>query len=99
MINVKVLEEKENPVLKRKDLLLMLDHKGEATPKSDDVVKLVIDKFKGDPKKIEIVYMFSKKGAAKTKAKVLIWKDKVIEKPKEKKKSESEQPTEEKPEE
>ncbi|PIZ35387.1 MAG: 30S ribosomal protein S24e, partial [Candidatus Aenigmarchaeota archaeon CG_4_10_14_0_8_um_filter_37_24] len=34
MINVKILEEKENPILKRKDLLLMLDHKGEPTPKT-----------------------------------------------------------------
>ncbi len=86
MINIKTLEEKENPILKRKDLLLMIEHKGEATPKKEDILKMVEEKFKGDPQKIEIIYMFSEKGLAKTKVKLFIWKEKIVEKPKEEKK-------------
>ena len=82
MINVKVLEEKDNPVLKRKDLLLMLEHSGEATPKRVDMEKLIADKFKGDVKKTEIVYMFSEGGRAATKVKAFIWKEKIVEKQK-----------------
>ncbi|NCO97391.1 MAG: hypothetical protein GW865_04915, partial [Candidatus Aenigmarchaeota archaeon] len=79
MINVKILEEKENPILKRKDLLLMLDHKGEPTPKTSDIAKLIADKFKGDQKKTEIIYMFSQKGISQTKVKAYVWKEKIIE--------------------
>jgi len=85
MINVKVLEEKENKVLKRKDLLLMLDHKGEATPSESKATEIIKDKFKADPKKTEIVYMFSEKGKPATKVKAFVWDKKIVEKKEEKK--------------
>ncbi len=98
MINIKKIEEKENPILKRKDLLLMLDHKGEATPSANETTDMIAKKFKGDAKKTEIVYMFSEKGKAKTKVKAFIWEDKIVEKSEEKKPEKKERP-EEKPEE
>lgn len=99
MINVKKLEEKENKVLKRKDLVLMLDHKGEATPSESKAKGLIKDKFKADPKKTEIVYMFSEKGKAATKVKAFVWDKKIVEKPEEKKEESEEKPKEQKPEE
>lgn len=81
-----VLEEKENPFLKRKDLMLLVDHTGSATPKIDDLTNRLAEKFNAEPEKIEIVFIFSQKGVAKSKVKAKIWKEKVVkrEKPKEK---------------
>ena len=55
MLKMDVVEERENKFLKRKDLMINLDHKGEATPKKDDLIAKIAEKFKADPKKIEII--------------------------------------------
>jgi ribosomal protein S24E len=89
MINIKKLEEQDNTILKRRDLMLVLEHKGEPTPKKESVRELVAKEFKGDPKKTEIIYMFTEGGRAATKVKAFIWKDKIVEKPKEEKKTET----------
>jgi ribosomal protein S24E len=75
MIKFKTLEEKDNPALKRKDLMLLVEHAGEATPKTIDVAKKIVDQFKTKLDNVEIVYLFSEKGVASTKVKARIWKE------------------------
>jgi len=107
-----VIEKRDNPFLKRTDLLLSVNHKGQATPKRKDLEKDIANQFKSVPEKIEIVYIFSEKGLTKSKVKARVWKEKIVEKkvkkPKEKKPKEEpkkeekveekkEKPKEEKP--
>jgi len=87
-----VIEKKDNPFLKRTDLVLMVDHKGQATPNREDLDKEIAKQFKSDPKKVEIVFIFSEKGLTKSKVKARVWKEKTVEKKVRK-------PKEEKPEE
>lgn len=93
MIDMTILEEKHNPILKRKDIIIEIRHQGKPTPKKEDVHKAVTDRFKGDPKKTEVIYMLTEKGLGKTKAKAFIWEDKVVLK-EEKKPAAQEQPKE-----
>jgi len=91
-MKIEIIEEKDNPFLKRRDLMIMIDHAGQPTPKKDDLVKFLAEKYKVENEKVEVVYIFSETGIARSKAKARIWK----EKPKVKKgKEEKEKPTEE----
>jgi len=93
-MKIDVLEKKENKVLKRTDLLLLVDHAKLSTPKKDDLAKEIATMFNSVPEKIEIPYIFSEVGIAKAKVKVRIWEEKPPEK---KKKEKVEKPKEEKP--
>ena len=91
-MKIEIIEEKDNPFLKRKDLMIMIDHAGQPTPKKEDLTKFLAEKYKVESEKVEVVYIFSETGIARSKAKARIWK----EKPKVKKrKEEKEKPTEE----
>jgi ribosomal protein S24E len=77
-----VVEKKENPFLKRTDLILTVDHKGQATPKTEDIEKSIAEEFKTVPEKVEVVYILSEKGLAKSRVKAKVWKEKTVEKKK-----------------
>jgi len=101
-MKIDIIEKRENPFLKRTDLMLMVDHKGQATPKREDLDKEIAKQFKSVPEKVEIVYIFSEAGLTKSKVKARIWKEKIVEKKKRKtkeKKPEEEPKKEEKVEE
>jgi ribosomal protein S24E len=94
-----VLDKKENPFLKRTDLILMIDHVGQATPKKEEIIKEIAGKFDSSPEKVTVEYIFSEFGLAKAKVKAKVWKEKAPEKNKKMKKTEEgkkeEQPKEE----
>ena len=81
-MKIQIIEQKENPFLKRTDLMFFIEHTGQATPKKEEVEKLIAEEFKSVPEKIEIVYIFTETGRAKSKVKARIWKEKIVEKPK-----------------
>ncbi|MEM5793344.1 MAG: hypothetical protein QXY45_03245 [Candidatus Aenigmatarchaeota archaeon] len=89
MINFQVITDKENKPLKRRDIYIIIDHPREPTPKKDDLIKLIAEKFNGNPENIEL-WIFTEKGRARTKVKSYIWKEKKVKKEKEEKKNESE---------
>ena len=84
-MEMEVIEKKENPFLKRTELLLMVDHKGKPTPKKEDLEKSIADQFKSIPEKVEIIYIFSKAGLTKSEIKARVWEEKIIEKKNQKK--------------
>jgi small subunit ribosomal protein S24e len=55
MKDLKILEEKENPLLYRKELIVEIDHTGEPTPKREDVRKRVAA-LKGVSENLVIVH-------------------------------------------
>lgn len=99
MMKINVLEERENPFLKRKDMMLVVDHTGTATPKIDNLRTKLAEQFKADAKKIEIVYILSQRGEAKSKVKAKIWKDKIVVQEEKKEEKREPQAEEVKPEE
>jgi ribosomal protein S24E len=70
-----VIEEKKNIFLKRIELMLMLDHANQPTPKVEDVKKEIAEKFKTTPDKVETVYIFTQSGASKSRVKARIWEE------------------------
>ncbi len=73
MIEMNILQEYDNKLLKRKDLLLSIDHTGQPTPKKAELEEKIAEKFKVEKDKVEIIYIFSEKGKAASKVKVKIW--------------------------
>jgi len=90
-----IIEKTENPLLKRTDLILTVDHMGQATPKKDEIIKEIAGKFSSAPESVEIIYIFTEFGLGRSKVKAKIWKEKPPEK-KAKKEAKTEK-TEEKP--
>lgn len=105
-MKIDVIEQKKNPFLKRTDLILMVDHTGQATPKEEELKKTIAQKFKTGPDHVEVVYIFTQAGIAKSKVKSRIWKSKApvkkvkpkVEKPKKEKPKKEEKPEEKPPE-
>jgi ribosomal protein S24E len=81
-----VTEEKKNTFFKRTDLMFTLDHTGQPTPKVEDVKKEITEKFKTTPDKVEIIYILTHAGDAKSRVKSRIWEEGVpVKKVKERK--------------
>lgn len=87
-MKVKIEKEKHNPFLKRKELLVHIDHEGEATPSMEVLEQFLIRETKADPEKIEVLNIYSAKGAAVAKSQVHIWEEKKVVKKKKKHKEE-----------
>jgi len=107
-MEIKILEEKENPFFERKQLKLILKHTDSATPPKAELVKDLATSQKVDATCILVDYIFTKKGLNESVAKVKIYKDaSKVPKPKEvkeevaeekpKEKKVEEKPKEEKP--
>lgn len=79
MIKIDILQEHDNKLLKRKDLLLIVDHVGQPTPKKSELEEKIAEQFKVERDKVEIIYIFSEKGRAASKVKAKIW-DKPVKK-------------------
>ncbi len=85
------IEERDNPLFKRRDLAITISHAGSGTPSKASLSAELSSKYNVDPAQVVINYMFSDKGSNETKAKckILNEKPKVVEKPKEEVKNEA----------
>jgi len=72
-MEIKILQEKNNPLLKRKELLLEIDHTGRATPSREELTSELMKMFNKEKEKIVIDYILSSRGQPKAKAKVKIY--------------------------
>lgn len=70
-----IVNENDNPHLKRKELMISLDHVGGATPSMAGLQSLLSKEFKLEPEKVEIKSIFSLKGRNSSKAKVFLWEE------------------------
>jgi len=113
-MDIQVISEKENLLLKRREVLASIDYQGGSTPSKADMQKTLADHFKVNVDNLEISKIISDVGMPKGKAWIKIWQEKKVpiyaelkkEKKKEtpkpaeiKKEKTGEEPTEEKPEE
>lgn len=73
---LKVTEEKKNPLLKRKEAWMHLEHTGKPTPARKDLIKDAAKALKAKEDLIIIDKIFSEKGKGATKVKALVYSKK-----------------------
>ena len=78
-MNFQVINEKENPLFKRKEILLSLDYQGGSTPNKADLQKTLAEHFKVNIDSVEIFKIISENGLSRGKAWIKIWQDKKIQ--------------------
>lgn len=83
-MEINILEEKENPFFKRKDLKIEIKHPASPTPSKAEITKSLASKYSVDESQIVIDYVFSKRGLGMSFVSCKI----LHEKPKETKKEE-----------
>lgn len=102
-----IIEEKENPMLKRKEILISLDYEKGSTPSKAELQKVLSEQLNAKIENVEISKILSEIGRTRGKAWIKVWQEKNIpiyselkkkEKPPEKPKEEP-KPEEEKVEE
>jgi ribosomal protein S24E len=83
-MEIVVVDEKENPFFKRKEVVLVLKHDASSTPSKAELVKQLAATNGVDESQVVIDYIFTKKGISESMAKVKILKEKppVKEEPK-----------------
>ena len=47
-LNIQVISEKENPLLKRKEIIISIDYGGVSTPSKADLQNFLANQFKAD---------------------------------------------------
>ena len=84
------ISEKENPFLKRKEIMFQLGHGSGATPSKAVLQEYVAKEFNADKEKVDVREIISERGSANSKAKVFIWEEKPKERVKKEKKKKAE---------
>ena len=61
-MEIVIIEERENPFFKRKDLKIRINHLGSPTPSKADTSKELAEKYGVDISQVQIGYIFSQRG-------------------------------------
>lgn len=77
-MSVKVESHKKNPLLKREEAWIVLEHEGKATPKRADMIDEAANVMKADKELIIIDKIFSREGKAASMARVLVYEKKEL---------------------
>jgi len=75
-MDIKILEEKDNKLLERKELKFCVKHEKAATPKKQDLIKELAAKYSVEEDHVVIDYVFTKKGMSLSDVKAKIYKEK-----------------------
>ena len=65
IMKTSIINEKDNPLLKRKELSIKIEHDGSATPKKAELQQLVAKEFKKDVEQVDIRNIFSDSGISR----------------------------------
>ncbi|MFH0949441.1 MAG: hypothetical protein V1802_03050 [Candidatus Aenigmatarchaeota archaeon] len=96
-MKISIESEKENPFLKRKELILAVSHEKSATPSRSTFQQLIVEQLGFENEKIDIINIFSHPGLSSSYSKVFVWHEKKPVKVKKEKTAEKvEQPAENK---
>ncbi len=71
--------EKNNVYLKRKELVVKIDHTSESTPSMASLQQLMAKETKKEVEQIEVKDIFSEKGRAHAKSRVFVWDEKRVQ--------------------
>ena len=81
-MKIETVEQKENPLLKRKELILKLDYEGAATPSKKAVSDELAKTLSVPVENVEIRKLITEFGRSMGKAWVKVWDEKPPEKKK-----------------
>ena len=70
-----VESEKDNPLMKRKQYWLSVEHAGKETPARYELLPEIAKTLKSKPELTLIDKIFSERGGAKSRAKVMVYRD------------------------
>jgi ribosomal protein S24E len=73
-----VIEEKENPVLKRKEVLISLDYEKGSTPSKAELQKVLSEQLNANMENVEISKILSEIGRPVGKAWIKVWQEKKV---------------------
>jgi small subunit ribosomal protein S24e len=97
-MRLKVIEEKENPVLKRREMIASLDYERGSTPSKAELQKALSEQLNADIESIEIGKILSDVGRSIGMAWIKVWNEKKVPVYKTKKEAEKkEEPKQEAP--
>ena len=77
-MKLSVINEKDNPLFKRKELQIEIDHDASATPSKAEVQLLMSKELKKSVENVDIRSIFSDSGISSSKAKVFLWEEKKV---------------------
>jgi small subunit ribosomal protein S24e len=78
-MKLSVTNERDNPLLKRKELQIEIDHDASATPSKAAVQQLIAKEFNKAVENVDIRNIFSGSGISSSKANVFLWEEKKVE--------------------
>ena len=78
-MKVNITNEKENPLLKRKELDIVIEHENEATPSKAALQQILSKQLGKEPEFIDIKNIFSDRGISSSKSLVFVWEEKKVE--------------------
>lgn len=77
-MEIKVISEKENILMKRREILVSIDYQEGPTPNKAELQKRLAEQFKFNIENVEIVKILSDFGISKGKAWIKIWQEKKV---------------------
>jgi small subunit ribosomal protein S24e len=87
-MKIEIKSEKNNPLLKRKELLIEAVHENEPTPSRAALQELVTKQFGYEPEKTDVRSIYTDGGSCCSQVKVFVWAEKIpVRVKKEKKKA------------
>jgi len=72
-MSVKIESRRKNPLLKREEAWIVIEHEGKATPKRADIIGEAAKAMKADKELLIIDKIFSREGKAASAARVLVY--------------------------
>jgi small subunit ribosomal protein S24e len=75
-MDIIIQEEKYNPLLKRRELKIIVKHEKESTPSKETIKNFLKDKFKVDESQIKLDFIISKVGISESFIKAKIYDEK-----------------------
>jgi len=77
-MKIQVIDEKENPMLKRKELVVSIDYEGGSTISKADLQKSLSKQLSANIENVEVSKILSEIGLSRGKAWIKVWKEKKI---------------------
>ena len=78
MMNLDIVEDKENPLFRRREIVALVNFGSVATPSKAEMQKTMADKLKVSPESVEVTKILSEMGMAKGKAWIKVWQEKKV---------------------
>jgi len=72
-MSAKIENQRKNPLLRREEAWVLIEHEGKATPKRADIIDETAKAMKADKELLIVDKIFSKEGRAASRARVFVY--------------------------